>query len=476
MRRSQIGLLFLVFLSHASFSGAISWNQSARIGATFAFVEPGPSRFTFRIDGFVDNNSRGIKTQDWSKGIDGHYYSNKAPGVSIIGVPLYALLYATELAVGADPQSSKTLARFNTIILNLWSSVLFTALATVILFSFLVAGNASARDALLGALAYAFSTLVFPYDTSIWGHTTAAACLLMSLCLVFWPGGMRRAALAGALGGLAVLVEYPAAFGLLAAGAAVLASSGPWRRRLEFAAGAAVPMLVLLLYQKAAFGGFLTTAVSQSNPILLEPSLAFGVLGSPSPVALWGLTFSAYRGLFLFCPVLLFSFVGARQLWRSGRRAPVAAGLGGFCACLLFAASLSNWWGGWCSGPRYLIIAIPLLAILFPAGARLDQRVRRLYHGAIAFSALNMLVVTAAEVAVNEAERNPLYRLAYGLVFSRAYPYHPETRSLGQTVLGLSPPWDLVAFILLFGFWVYFLLRKSAAAKEPQVATARGAG
>lgn len=457
-------MFLLVFFAHAYFVGAIDWNQSARIGAIVTFIEPGPNRFTLRIDEFVHDNERNLVTGDWAMGADGHRYSNKAPGVVLIGVPAYAVMHALERLVGMNPRS-QAVTRLNTILLNLWCSVAWTAAATVVLFLFLAAGGFTHAEALLGALAYAFGTLVLPYGASIWGHATAAACLLVALCLAWWPSGVRWPWLAGTLGGLAVLIEYSAAFGLAAVAVALLMRRVSWRERISFGVGALLPLLVLLLYHHVVFGNFLITATARGNPIFREPGRAFGVLGGVEWHALWGLLFSRWRGLFLYCPVLLFAFVGCWQRWRGGRRALVAACLVAFSASVLFVASFNAWWGGWASGPRYLIVAIPLLAVVAPRLGSLAPWTRGLYVGALALSVCNMLALTAVELMMDEAERNPLYGLAYRLLATGQYPHRTDTINLGLW-LGLPPRWDLAPFLLLFGGWAICLLRSTRAADQ----------
>ena len=461
MRTRAVGVCCLVFLGHAYFAGGLGWNQSARVAATLAFVEPGPNRFTLRIDDFTQSDERNLYTGDWAKGSDGHYYTNKAPGLSLIGIPAYAVLYGLERLVGLEPRA-EPVTRFNTILLNLLCSVAITAAAGAVLYGFLVAGGLGHAAALLGVLAHAFGTLVFPYDTSLWGHATGASCLLAALCLAHWPGGTRAPLLAGVLGGLAVLVEYHALFGLAAVGSALLTPGSSRRQRFAFAAGAAGPLLLLAVYQKLAFGGFLTTAISQGNPIFRDPVRVFGVLGEIDPGAVSGLLFSSYRGLFLFCPVLLFAALGGWQCWHSGRRMLVATCLAAFAASVAFVASFNEWPGGSANGPRYLIVAIPLLSILSPATRGLAAWARGLYYGALTLSCFNMLAVTAVEVMVDEAERNPLYGLAYRELLSGAYPHNGDTLNLGR-LLGLTPPFDVLLFLLVFGGWAFLLLRVAAA-------------
>ena len=370
-------------------------------------------------------------------------------------------LYGLERLVGADPRS-EVVTRLNTILLNLWCAVGWTAAATVVLSLFLAASGFTRNEALVGALAYAFGTLIFPYDTSLWGHPTAAACLLGALCLAWWPGGMRWPWLAGTLGGFAVLSDYLAVFALAAVGLALLVRRLSWRDRFAFGAGVALPLLVLLLSQRALFGGFLTTASSQSNPVFLDQARTFGLIGRFDGSTLFGLLFSRWRGLFLYCPVLLSCAVGAWQRWRGGETLLVVACAAGFATQLFFLSSVAGWWGGSAAGARYLITSIPLLAILAPRTSALAPWVRCLYWGALAVSVCNMLTLTAVELMMDEAERDPLYGLAYLLLAMGRYPHLIDTINLGM-LLGLAPRWDLVPFVLVFGGWTLRLLHSTRA-------------
>ena len=462
MRQRLAGIFLLVFVGHGYFAGGLGWNQSARVAATLTFVEPGPNRFTLRVDEFVESDARNLKTGDWAKGGDGHYYTNKAPGLSLLGIPPYAVLYGAERLLGLDPLTERV-TRLNTIALNLVCSVAVTAAACALLYAFLAASGFGEVAALLGVLAFAFGTLVFPYDTSLWSHSTGASLLLAALCLAYWPGGPRAPFCAGLLGGLAVLVEYHALFGLAAVGAALATPPARWRERLTFAAGAAGPLLGLAVYQKLAFGGFLVTAVSQGNPIFRDQVRVFGVLGSIDPEAISGLLLSGYRGLFVFCPVLAFAAAGAWQRWQEGRRVFVAACLAGFAASVAFVGSFNAWAGGSASGARYLIVAIPLLSILAPAVDRLAAWARWLYYGSLALSCTNMLALTAVEVMVDERERDPLYGLAYRELLTGAYPHNPDTLNLGR-LLGLAPPFDLLLLLALLAGLCLALWRAGARA------------
>ena len=66
--------------SYVYFFPGQSWNQNSRMDLTRAIVE----EHTLRIDSFHANS--GDKCY-----FDGHYYSDKAPGLSFSAVPVWAL-------------------------------------------------------------------------------------------------------------------------------------------------------------------------------------------------------------------------------------------------------------------------------------------------------------------------------------------------------------------------------------------------
>ena len=125
---------------HGFFHGGGWHNQNSRFDALVAFVEPGtPDHGSFRIDRFrrdkggrlVEPSERVGNTMDWSwyppagraspnlelGQVQGHYYSNKAPGPILLGIPVYAALYFGEGWLGLDPHAG-TLVEFNLYAVN----------------------------------------------------------------------------------------------------------------------------------------------------------------------------------------------------------------------------------------------------------------------------------------------------------------------------------------------------------------------
>ena len=447
-----ISVVVIVFAAHAYFWNADGWNQNARFEPILSFVEPGPDHFTFRIDHLLRKGARrDIETSDWTLN-DGHYYSNKAPGTHLLGVPAYFALFHLERLLGLEPLS-RDLTRTNRGILNLWCTVLWTALATALLNRFLFARGMSTASAILISTAYALGTLVFPFGTSLWGHATSAAFLLIASCLLFWPGGVRAPMLCGLSAGCAVLTEYTA---VLPLACLALAAITRLERRalLRLALGAAIPLAALPLYQKLCFGGFLTTSVAMTNPAFVNEGKFAGVLGLPSAAVFGANLFSPYRWLLLYCPVLAFALPGAILAWKDGQRALVLTSVGAIVAVHVLAASFNGWWAGWSTGPRYLIVSIPFWCLLLPDIGRLRGLLRYPYLAAMALSSLNMTAIAAVEVMVTDANHNPLYGMVYSRFFAGRYPHIRRAHNAGADIFGLPPLWDLLPLALLIVAWL----------------------
>jgi hypothetical protein len=361
--RSKLLLGLLVVVTHGIFYHPAGWNQNARLDGVFAFVEPGTPNFrTLRIDDLVNGGGgRGTGTGDWAQA-EGHYYSNKPPGSTFLGIVAYLPLQALEHRLGVA-WSGASWTNLNSYLINLFVSVLFSALGVVLLFDTLTRRFAmTAIDALLICAAYGWGTLIFSFDATLWGHPTAAAFVMVGLNGLF--RGSRAGALQAGFGmGMAVLIDNVSgiAFGLTG----IYLVTSATRRRLVgwFALSAMLPLGVLLVYQRVIFGGFLTAPTFRQSPQFLAKDRLGGVFGGISLSVLGKLTFSPYRGAFLFMPVLAFCLPGGRRRFGTDR-AVLALCTSAILGTLLLVSSFNGWHGGFSAGPRYLIPVLPFFAFL----------------------------------------------------------------------------------------------------------------
>jgi hypothetical protein len=244
----------------------------------------------------------------------------------------------------------------------------------------------SPTAALIGSAATVLTTPLFPYATSFYGHTVAAAFLTGGVLLLDRgadPARLlsRRATLAaGACLAASIGCEYLSAVPVVVVllvylRGAVGSSSGPPRARarsvaewlLLLAAGALVPALMIGGYHWVCFGAPWRTGYSFVVDPKFAAGHASGLLGIRLPTlsALWGLSFGRMRGLFYVSPIALLLLIGTCVRARARDRAALA-GLCGFVALLLVNGSYYMWWGGAASAPRHLVPVLGLLGLGLP--------------------------------------------------------------------------------------------------------------
>jgi len=353
------------------------WNQNSRFALARALVVRGSVQIDPDAECTGDKAERG-----------GHVYSDKAPGVSFAAAAALAVVGPAALACGLDEEKPLW-----------WRAVPYAVtLLSVSLPIALTAGLLYAElAALFGALAAALAILavflgspMLGYAGLLYGHALAGALLVLGWVALrrasagepsptaseLRPAATRAALLAGLAAGAAILVEYPAALGALAL--ALYAFAQPrLRREIAWAAlGALPPLLLLALYQQAAFGNPLSPGYAHlANGFTGMSSGLFGV-HLPRAQALWQLTFGVHRGLFRFSPALLLALPGAWLLWRAPERRALSLrpeallSLGLFAAFLALNAGYIYWDGHASFGPRHALPGVPLLAIPLAAAAQ----------------------------------------------------------------------------------------------------------
>src|SRR5690606_10997887 len=179
--------------------------------------------------------------------------------------------------------------------------------------------------------------------------------------------GAGRALLVGFLLGYAFVTEYPVALMVVPIG--LYALHGFWRRRqlaplFWLAAGGLAVAAGWMWYNTTIFGGPLELGYSRSELWTDQHHTGFMSLTLPTLDAAWGITFSAFRGLFLLAPWLLLAVPGFVLWWRERRlRAEWWLSLTIVLLIFLFNASSGMWWGGFAVGPRYLLPMLPFFVL-----------------------------------------------------------------------------------------------------------------
>ena len=312
---------------------------------------------------FADHHSVDLGRYRPVLGVDravyrGHLRSDKPPGQQLLAV----VPYLVGRAFGADPASHVHIRGD----LGLWWSTLWSATIPFALLLGLIflacARYARRRAAFAVTVLFGVSTMLLPFGVNLFGHTLAALVGFAGwLALERDDVSPRRAALAGLLGGMTVLTEYDAGIVLV-----VLAAYIVWRHRARigwFILGAAAPLGVLAWYQNAAFGAPWRTPSAYFAGTINGTTR--GGYSIPSPRALSSVVFGG-RGLLFGAPIALVALIAAIWLVKDGtgvvRHHAVVA-----LAVTIPYVLLCAGWSGFATledpGPRYLIPALPFLAV-----------------------------------------------------------------------------------------------------------------
>lgn len=384
--------MFALFCAYFSgfFPPFSSPNELSRFQTVVAFVESG----TFAIDAEL----RALGDHEDKAESGGRLYSNKAPGLALAAIPVYR-----GLRLFLPRPESPTSGVFVLLRLLTVSLVCVVALAR---FSRRLRGRREWESiAPLVTFAVAFGTPLLFYARSFFSHAWCASLLFLAWDLL--SGSRDRApspwarALAGLLAGWAAISEYtvaPVAFALGVRTLLPARGDRGVRALLPFAAGAAIPLTLLLLYQKVCFGSpFVLSSAREAYPAYSELARqGFFGFGPPSVrVALQYLLHPA-RGIFVLSPFFLWAGVGAGRWWRSRRERPEAAvALSAALVSFVLMTGYANWHGGWALGSRYLLPLLFFVAAALPFALETPLS-RGLFAAAAVFSAAAHLLATAS--------------------------------------------------------------------------------
>lgn len=443
-----IGFLFLY--SFPYFPKIHSANELPRVYLTQAVAEQG----TFTIDAGV---ARWGKTVDVSEA-GGHYYSNKAPGSSLLAVPAYVVLKGVKAIVGGEP----TLAEM------MWTcrvatGVLPTLFFLVLLWRFLARFCMDEASRRLAVAGYALGSMAMTYSILFIAHQLAAICIASAyiLCVkVMEDGGRARwLAVAGFLAGAAPLVDYQAAFAGVPIAVYLIwklffRSPLKWRGLLLAAAGAAVPIALLLFYHWQCFGSPFRTGYDASKTFAHFHQQGFLGLTGPTWEAFSGSMGSADNGLLFLCPMVLLAIPGWFALWRRGHRWPMAISLSVCVIYIAFISSLNFWRGGWGMGPRYITAMLPFAMV--PVAAAISWADSRPFAraGCVALVVVGMCIYAlscALFPHFPEDFNNPFFELTVRLLRDGFAPWN------AGWIFGLRGLASLIPVLVVLGGAIVFV-------------------
>jgi hypothetical protein len=446
------------------------WSQNSRLNLILAIVD----QQSLSIDAYMGNTGDYARYQD-------HYYSDKAPGPAFLGVPVYAAVrpilqsapfqsILTRLSnstafgdtlneAGTGLQEDK-LYYFTVLMIVVFFTISIpAALLGVLLYRFLRDLGTSPAWAVSVVVIYGLASNAFPYSWALYSHQLSAFLLFGAFYLGFLvqAGRIHSAWViaAGVMLGYSLISEYPTF--LIALGIFIyIVATIPARRWITgFIAGGVPPGILLMAYNWAIFRTPLPVGYRYSELYVEQHSVGLISLSFPTLDALWGITFSSYRGLFFVSPVLLLAVAGLIMWWRWGKfRKESLVCIWAVLSFLLFNASSVMWQGGYSIGPRYLV---PMLPFLMPGFAVFIMR-----FGERAWARLTLLILAILSLLIvwtlvlggqsfPDWTANPLFN------YSLPHLLNGNIARNWGMALGISGWWSLaplLLYLLVFGFFL----------------------
>ena len=378
-------------------------------------------------------------------------------GHAILTVPYIWLARETFIRLPGVPQDGMVSLYIEAFGATL-SSATFAAGAMAFFFLLLRRLALSVRDSLLLTTCVAFGTLLLPYSGYFFSEPLSALLLMSATYVLSDPepsSSRTQALIAGIILGFGGWVRPTM---LLAVGVFLLAivlrgGVHRWKVAAMAALPPALSALGYLAWNKHLFG----RAFDFGYPETAEFGKRLNTFQTPFYVGLTGFLVSPGKSVFLYSPLLILAIFGIRSLWKRDRGlATICAGLP--ITYLLLYMRYTQWEGGYCVGPRYLLPSITVSCMAVGAFLQSHARSPRYAIGMLGvlgflvqliISSTNFLedqVIAAGQVgagAYYDARFN--YRLSYD-------PLITQGRRLLDYVSGRPAP-------LGFGFdrWFVFL-------------------
>jgi hypothetical protein len=289
----------------------------------------------------------------------GHWYSDKAPGVSFLALPAVAALQGLDELRGAAPSLLIWLREG-----QLWLLRCLTGGVGLLLAVFLAGRSAEGLRRGAGApvaVTLGLGTILGPLGATMMEHDLSAG-IAFAAFVAATREPRAAAVLAGALAGLALLFDYTAAVVVCLLGLYLLVGRGG-AALARFVLGLLPAVLLLGLYDALAFGSpFHLSYRYVANEYTADQRQGFFGIGLPTLHGL-RLEFVGARGLLAVSPVLLVALGGLMMLARSRRRLEGLLCLAVVVAYAAIDGGYFDPYGGASPGPRFFTPALPFLTV-----------------------------------------------------------------------------------------------------------------
>ena len=422
MNRKEVLLLLVLLTCYMFF---VQWS-GAEQRSFFALILALNNEHTLRIDRYAD------LTPDKAL-YNGHYYSDKAPGLAFLGLPVYAVANAMQHLNRPGLFLPYSIHMVSAFVVSLPA-----ALLALLVLRFLRRIGVAQGHAVAVTLAMALGTLACPFSTLFFSHQTTAFFVFAAFYALYRvkEGDIAPTwalLLGGLLVGIGVVLEYPMAIMAILLLVYALSFMRDRRRVIFYVLGGLPPALLLMLYNYLAFEHPLRFSYFFEANTWAQVHKQ-GVLGLGVPQWDTFLTVTlGPRGLFTLSPILLLAVYGLALMARERQRR--AEGLLSLAAFGVYLVMISGYMVPptdiWAPGPRFLVPVLPFLAA--PLAHSLP-RLRWLFVPLAAISIAIMFLATSANPQVPPEVTNPLFEHWLPGFLNRSHLVH----SVAELRFGIS--------------------------------------
>lgn len=283
------------------------------------------------------------------------------PGQALLCTPWYALgQYLLARLPGVPADDTDLVVAFSSCL----SSATFSALTVTFFFLLLVGIGIPSRASLFAAAMVGLGTPIFAYSGWLFSEPLSAAIFVGVALLLFGRGHepitLPAASIAGLVLGLATVVRPTDVLAIPVFAVALLVRDGrpALRAASVLCAMSAIGMVALLSHNALLFGG----PFQFGYPATAEGAKRLNTFDTPLVKGLYGFLLSPGKSIFVFAPPVILALAGLRRLWKLERGAATVAMLLP-SMYLFFFARYTQWEGGYCVGPRYMVPSIVLLCL-----------------------------------------------------------------------------------------------------------------
>jgi len=422
-------------------------NENTQYALTQAVVDD----HSFIVDRFI------TPTMEDKAFNDGHYYSDKPPGCSLLMIPLY-IFFRGLLGIYKEP-----LTQWLVIITSI---CLYSSISVVIYYHLLLLFGIKRRR-VAHTFLYVFGTLCFCYSTIGVQEQFVTPLVLASFFFALAYDDRKGMFFSGLFAGLSFFTRYQTLVMVIWLIPFLFLDKQKRKNLLFFLIPFGLVASALLLYNKVCF----------SHPLIFSTAKFATATGRlPRSVQFWippvsdikEMLISPWRGLFFFSPFLLYSLPGFFQIYKEDWKKGL---LLAFSALSFFGFFFFNrlWYGGSDYGFRYMTPGLPLFAM---SASFMFERIR--YNKLFVFlSVVSILVCTLGVVtspfSIYYSQANPEHNASI-VSYNITHLFVRGTNSLLNDVLrhfGLMDV-EMSIYTTLMVFLAFYLLWRDELHPGPE--------